>query len=438
MRTAALTDGARLTMLSKLRSNALLTGSAVYLASNILFAAIPLALLPVLTRYLTPAEYGEVGMFQTLLGALSAVVGLNVVGAAGRKYYDRHVDRKELREFIGACLQILAASALVVLVLAFFWREPLGTHLGLGEQWVLWAVFVAAATVVVNLRLGQWQVEKKAGRYGAMQVSQSVANLLLSIVFVVMLHQGADGRLAAQAWTAGAFLLLALWLLRHDGLLAVTPWNRAHVAEALRFGVPLVPHVAGIFLLSAVDRIVINGQLGLQEVGVYIVAAQLAAGLTMIFDAANKAYVPWLFERLKHDDAGEKRQIVRVTYWSFALCLLPALALWLLGPWIVRILAGPAYAEASAVIGWLALGQAFGGMYLLVANYIFFSKRTGLLSGVSLLSGAVNLALLVCLLQPLGLQGAGIAFAAAMGLRFLLTWRVAHLRHPMPWLRLRT
>lgn len=73
-----------------------MSGSAVYLFSNILNAAIPFALLPILTRYLSPAEYGEVAMFNTLLGALGAFVGLNVVGAAGRKYFDCPHGKDEL------------------------------------------------------------------------------------------------------------------------------------------------------------------------------------------------------------------------------------------------------------------------------------------------------------------------------------------------------
>jgi hypothetical protein len=51
------------------------SGSAIYLVSNICNAAIPFLLLPILTRWLGTTAYGQVAMFQTLLGALAAVVG---------------------------------------------------------------------------------------------------------------------------------------------------------------------------------------------------------------------------------------------------------------------------------------------------------------------------------------------------------------------------
>ena len=420
-------------MLAKLRSNSFLSGSSVYLFSNILNAAIPFALLPILTRYLTPAEYGEVAMFQTLLGALGAFVGLSVAGAAGRKYYDSDLGEQDLGRFIGACLQVLLVTASMVFMVMFIFKAQFSTWLGLDTTWILLAVMSTAAAVIVQLRLGQWQVRKKAMKYGALQISRSLMNMALSLLLVVLLLQGADGRISGQILAAASFALLALWLLKRDGLLWFFSWSPAYLKEVLRFGVPLIPHIGGIFLLTSVDRFVINSELGLTETGIYMVAVQLAAGVSLIFDAINKAYVPWLYERLKRDRLEEKQQIVRFTYAWFCIIALGAFLAFIVGPWFVTAVAGPEYRRAGEVIGWLALGQAFGGMYLMVTNYIFYSKRTGLLSLATIASGLLNIVLLLVLIRALGLEGAAIAFSIAMAVRFLLTWWVAQKRHPMPW-----
>ena len=426
-----------LLVLSKLKANSLLSGSAVYLVSNILNAAIPFALLPVLTHYLSPGEYGEVAMFQALLGALGAFVGLSVAGAAGRKHYDEHLGEGELRHFVAACLQILLASGGLAFVLVFAFKEQLGAWLGLKTEWILWAVFVAAASVVVQLRLVQWQVRKEARRYGALQISQSALNMLLSLLLVVLLREGSGGRISAQVWTAGIFAVLGLVLLQRDGLLSFLAWRPAYLEEIVKSRVPLIPHIAGVFLLTSVDRFVINAELGLAEAGIYMVAVQLAGAIGLVFDAINKAYVPWLFERLKRNVCDEKRQIVRYTYAWFIVILLGACLVFLIGPWLVTYVAGEKFAQAGEFIGWLALGQAFGGMYLMVTNYAIYSKRTGLLSLATISSGLINVALLVVLIRLLGLKGAAIAFSISMAIRFLLTWWVAQHRHPMPWFNLK-
>jgi len=425
-------------VLKKLKANSLLSGSAVYLISNILNAAIPFALLPVLTRYLSPAEYGGVAMFQTLVGALPGFVGLSVVGAAGRKYYDDHLGENELKHFNAACLQILLASGIIAFAALFVFRVQFAGWLGLQCQWILWAVFVSAVSVIVQLRLVQWQVRNEPRFYGAMQISQSALNMLLSLLLVVLLLQGADGRIAAQVWATGIFGLLALVLLKRDDLLSFFVWKPGYLVEALKFGIPLIPHMGGIFLLVSVDRFIINAELGLADAGIYMVAAQLAGAMGLIFDSINSAYVPWLFERLKRDLPDEKRQIVRYTYAWFGLVLLGAAFAFVIGPWLVIVIAGQKYAQAGEVIGWLALGQAFGGMYLMVTNFAFYSKRTGLLALATVTSGLVNVVLLVVLIRLLGLRGAAIAFSIAMAIRFLLTWWVAQRRHPMPWFHMKS
>jgi len=420
-------------MLKSVRGNTLLAGSAVYLLSNILNAIIPFALLPVLTRYLSPEEYGQVAMFQTLLGMLIAFIGLSMAGAAGRKFYDGHLGKDDLAEFIGACLQILLITSFMSLIVLVVFNKHLSEWLGLDSKWILLAVLVTAANVVIQLRLGQWQVRKQAFKYGVLQISRSLLDFVLSLGLVVVLLQGAEGRISAQIVAAGIFAMVALWLLKRGNLLKFFSWRPDYIREALRFGVPLIPHVGGAFLLVSVDRFVINSELGLAQTGIYMVAVQFAAALSLLFDAVNKAYVPWLFERLKRDQEHEKRQIVRYTYGWYVLILCGAALAFIVGPWLVTFVAGEGYARAGDVIGWLALGHVFGGMYLMVTNYIFYSKRTGLLSLVTIVSGLINVALLFVLVSRYGLEGAAYSFSIAMATRFLLTWLVAQKRHPMPW-----
>lgn len=421
-------------MFGRLRRSRAISGSAIYLLSNILNAIIPFAMMPILTRYLAPAEYGEVAMFQTLVTVFSAIAGLNAVGSAGRKYYDGGLAKDDLADFMGVCTQILLVSSLFLLGAMAIFADGLGAWIGVAGKWVLVAVPVSAALVFAQIRLGQWQVRKEARRYGAFQVSRSILNMLLSILLVVLLHKGADGRIVAQVWTAGVFALFAVASLKRERLLNLFVWRPAYLKEALRFGVPLIPHSLGLLLLASVDRFVITDQLGLASVGIYMVAVQVAAAIGLVLDAVNKAYVPWLYERLKRDREDEKLQIVRYTYAWYGIVVLAVALAFLLGPWVIKVVAAPKYAEAGQVIGWLALGQALGGLYTFVAAYSHYAKRTGILSVVTIVTGAGNIALLFLLIPRWGLEGAAIAYCAAMGARFLLTWWVAQHHYPMPWL----
>lgn len=411
----------------------LLSGSLVYLLANLASAALPFALLPVLTRYLGPTQYGVVAMFQALVAGLGAVVGFGVIAAIGRKNYDAEISPDGLRDFIGTCLQITLFSGLLAVLGVAMLHAELGEWLGLDYQAMLLAVIVSTASVLVQVRLTQWQVKGEAMRYAFLQTGQSALAVALSLLAVVALAKGAEGRIVAIAVSICLSALFAAWLLHRDGLLRIRVWNADHARQALAFGLPLMPHTLGGFLLFSADRVVINANLGLSDAGVYAVAAQLISVMSMVFGAVNNAYVPWLFERLKADVPAEKRQIVRYTYAWFGMIILSVGIAFVVGPSIVVLIAGEQFAAAGDVLGWLALSQAFVGMYLMVTNYIFYSKKTVYLSFATLFSGLINLVLLPIMVVSFGIKGAAGAACIANGLQFLVTWWLASRLHPMPW-----
>ena len=159
-------------------------GARIYLVSNILISIIPFILLPILTRYLSPAEYGKVAMFQTSIGALGAFVGIVFLGAANRKYYDKSLDKNDLADFIGSCVQLMLFCSLVTFLIVSTFKNELSEWLSLEPYYVVFAVLVASAGALINLRLGQWQVQNKAIKFGALQISQSILNMFLSLLFV--------------------------------------------------------------------------------------------------------------------------------------------------------------------------------------------------------------------------------------------------------------
>lgn len=396
---------------------------------------VPFLLLPLLTRYLAPEEYGMVSIFQALTTGLLAFVGLNTVGAAVRQYYDVE-SMVQLASYVGGCFKILAVSTAAVLV-GMLVLQGLAVDLsGLSLDWLFLSVLASAGLFAVNMRLGLWQVQGQALAFGSLQVSLGVLNAVITLILVVPLGMGADGRMTAILLAPVLLGVVSIALLRRDGLIALGK-TRSEMKDALAFGVPLAPHVLGLFLLSAGDRFVINSILGAESVGIYMVAMQISLGIGLVFDAFNKAFVPWLFTRLKKDELALRQQIVVVTYGCFGAAFLLAGLVVLAGPILVYVLAGKDYHSALDYLGILALGQAFQGLYLMVTNYAFYAKKTGLLSSVTMLSGVLGIALLWLVVPVWGLQGAAMAYLATMATRFFLTWGLAQYCHPMPWFSFR-
>src|SRR4029453_4673531 len=93
------------------------TGAA-YTASSVIAKLIAVALLPVYTRYLTPADYGAAEVLLTTVVALSIFVRLGIIEALLRFYYiydDRRERDEVARTPVAFLLLASAAGALIAI-----------------------------------------------------------------------------------------------------------------------------------------------------------------------------------------------------------------------------------------------------------------------------------------------------------------------------------
>lgn len=410
----------------------LLGSVAIYMGANVIAAGVPLLLMPILTRVLSQEDYGRVGMFSVAVVAFGAVAGLSVYGATGIRYFER--EELNFPNYVTSCLAILGMSSAVLLLLVMLFQSELEQVTHLPVSWLLVAVLVAMAQFVLQVRLGIWQSAKQPLRFGALRVSQSVVDALSTILLVVGLGLAWQGRMGGIALAAVGVASIALTSLARGGLIG-RQVNRDYVANALRYGLPLVPHVLGGMLLSMADRVMISSMLGVAETGVYFVSVQIGLAISLVTESVNRAYAPWLIEALRTKDNRRDANAVRVTYAYCAILLLGALVVGWLAPVVLPFLAGKDFQAAAPIVGVTALGFAFGGMYLMVTNYLFYAGRTGRLAFVTVACGLLNIGLSYLLLPINGPIGAAQAFAISQLALFLFTWAAAQSARPMPWLR---
>lgn len=402
--------------------------AAIYTAANVANSAIPFLLLPILTRVLTPGEYGLVALFMTLTTAFTAFAGLSVHGAVNVRYFDASIDHPR---YVGTALAVLGASSVLLLVVVLLAAPWLSSWTHLSSLWLALAVCVAAAQFVNQLRLTMWQVRGDAFRYGVFQVGQTAVNLTLSLLLIA-LGMGWQGRGAGYVVAIVAFAAIGLATLQRSSKIT-WQFDRAYANDALRFGVPLIPHVVGTLFIASSDRLMVARLMSVHDAGIYAAAMQVGLVIAMLADAVVKALGPWLYANLAHADEATKRKLVRATYAFFVAISLTAISFGLVAPRLL-LLVGEEFRASESVVLYIALGGAFAGMYLMVVNYIFFARRNGFLSAASLAVGVFNLMASYLLVGRNGAVGAAQAYAASQGLLFLLVWFIAAKAHPMPWL----
>src|SRR5919198_3457432 len=392
----------------------LAASGAAYQASSLVAAVLAVFTLPLYTRYLTRPELGYAETLLTSIILASILLRFGIGEAFVRFYFDDDDERRRrhlARTVTGFVLLLTTVTGLVALVFAgaisqalLNTRDATLVAFGLLGMWAFTNLEVAYALL---------RVDERRRAYLAASVSNVVLTVGLTVTLVVGFGEGARGYVLGN-YAASTIVLVGLWVLALRDRLGI-PGPRAVRAWSLRpllaFGGPTVPADAAVFALNVVDRAYLLRADSPSAAGLYSVSVKLATVVIVAVRGFQAAWPPLAYSI--SDDREAKRLYASVTT-LYALCTgLVVAALVLLGRWVVRLLAAPAYFGAHEALPWVGLGWALYGLFLVFVTIAGRAKVTTRMFPAALAGLAVNVAVLVALVGPLGNEAAGIALCAA-------------------------
>lgn len=404
---------------------------SVFLFANVLNAAIPFLLLPVLTRALTPEDYGIVSMFTVFLSFTNTFVGLSVHGAINVQYFK--LESKRFAEYVTGCLILLIASAMLVYLVVLVFGDAFEAPLGLPHKWMLIAVTTSFFQFLITIRLSIWVVTGSAIKYGALQVSQTFVNATLSLGLIFIVGLFWEGRVIGQSVAILLFGLVAIFSVARSGYVVNSKNISADIKNALMFGLPLIPHVVGGFVMTSTDRVIISSRMDVSAVGIYMVGLQLGQAMALLADSFNKVYAPWVMGNLS-DERLDKLVLVKKSYLAMILFLLIGVVWGGAAIVILPFLVGDKFESAKSIIMYMCLGHSITALYYIVTNYIFYAEKTRVLALITFFSASLNVPLTYYLVSHFGIEGAAIAFLIVQIVFFSSTWLLSNKVYPMPWL----
>lgn len=386
-----------------------------------------LFLLPLYTRAITPAEYGVLGLLTSLAMAAQLLLAFGLEAYVTRSYFHFAGDPIKQQRLFDSVWRFLVvvplaatiATSLIAWPLLGSSRTVTGAELFLAL--VSTGVFVAATALPLTLL----RVRQDLRGYIWMSGTSTLLVPLLTWLFVVPLDQGVIGWFVATSIANSVTLVVAF---------KVVPWNWGSrfswplVRTALAFSVPLLPHTMSHWVLQVADRLVLAGLVSAAELGIYTVAASLAAPTAMLMMAINQACQP----SYAHAGAtpGTEDRLAAIVVVQVAAVIVIAVAGAALGPPLVKVLTTAEYSEAAPLVPWIVLGYAFLGLYYVpISGAILGAGRRTFAWIATVVAGASNILIIVLTVPTHGVQAAAIASAAGYFVLLVLIAVWAHSGH---------
>jgi len=414
-----------------LKNNKFIKNISIYISTDILNKMIPFLLLPILTRYLTPNEYGIIAMFFVVTSMLGIIMTIETNTAIGVFFFKK--SHRKLKIFIYNILVIISVLTSIVLVTSLIFSSILTELLALPTEWILIAIVVTFTQFLTTINIVLWQSEHNSIFVGVYNISQTIINLSLSLVLIIGLKMGWEGRLIAITFASIIFGGYSLALLFKRDYIEMK-FDKESIKEALSFGLPLLPHALSGWFRTGIDRIFLTTYISAAATGMYTVAFQIASILYVVAVALNKAFSPYLYKKLNDITTEEKIKLIRYSYGYFLLLLIGAFILSGISPFIVNYFLGSKFVEAQQYITFLSFSFAFQGMYLMVVNYVLYMKKTAFLSYVTITISIIHILLSYILITHYGLLGAAQATLITSILTFFSVWTLSCKVYQMPWL----
>jgi O-antigen/teichoic acid export membrane protein len=394
-------------------------------------------LIPLYTRYYTTEIYGVLSLL-ILTGSLAgAVFYLGISSALSRSYYD-YKDEADRKKVISTSLYLTLAGAFLQMALGFLLRERLSLLLFHSTQYATHVslVLVSSALSFTNalfyLLLRFERMSRQVIKLNLLALATG-ASLILWLLIVARI--GVMAPILGEMINQLLIFALLLYLTRKSFVLSYSP---KEVLLQLRYGIPTAIAGLALYLLTGLDRFLINEFGSLSDVGIYSLGLRIGMVIQVLFILPfAQIWAPMRMQYRDDHNAGELFKIA-LTYY-FLLGTLFAVSVALFSPELLGIIASrKEYVIAYKIVPIILMAQLVYGSINIIDIGIALSRKTKW--HAALFSAAVVLSLMlnILLIPRFGYKAAAWVVLITFASLALMVLLVSQRYHPVQyeWQRL--
>jgi O-antigen/teichoic acid export membrane protein len=389
--------------------------TSIYMLGTIAGKFASFLLLPVYTRFLTPANYGVLEMLSVTTELTGIIVALGLSSSMLR-YWSKYEDEAQKRKVISTTLgsTLLFAALGIGLALLF---NPLLAKAALGKEAAPYAFALLLSFVATFFEvslvppLDALRMQQLSGWFVGLSLARSIANMALTAYLVAIQKMGIYGSVWANVAIGGLSALLLLWYTakKAGGIKISWPLLR----EMLGYGLPFVPTALAMYALFAASRFFLRKYQGLEAVGLFALGYKISSLLQVMVTAPFNRVWSWQMFEVEKEPHPEITVGRVMTYYvaGGAGC---ALLLAALSPDLLRVMASNhRYWSAYQVVPLLTLGAIFYGAAWISGTGFYLKNKTLQRTYVVFITAGLNIILNILLVPRYGAQGAAGAGALA-------------------------
>jgi O-antigen/teichoic acid export membrane protein len=372
-------------------------------------------LLPILTIYLSPADYGIIAIIGLISSILNLVYNPGIVSATTRLYYDTDDEEEKKMLFGSAFIFFILFPALISIFLLLGGYRLFSSLFSEFDFYPYGYLAILLAFISQPQRL--WTqlltVQYKVPKIALVSAISIVLNIGISLLLVVGFKIGVVGRIAGMI--SAPLLVFAISVFTFKKYTSFS-FSWKVIMKLLGFGSPLIIAIWSYTLLQMTSKYMLENMLGLNSVGLYDVALKISSVTLVLFLGLRQMWNPVFYENMKNRDFETIKRLISFIFVGFSL----ASAVIILFNKEVLLLLDEPFRKAGSIIPIIAVGNFFMGLLNVSNSYLGWKKNFKMISFIAAISLTVNIIMNFYLIPSMGLSGAAIATSVSFFLYFLL------------------
>jgi len=259
-------------------------------------------LLPFYTNLISTEEYGVYSLIYSFI-ALTNVFFIHGMDTAFMRFFIPEKDETKRKQILNTVYTSLLSSTFlfvlgIYLVLPLFSQPVLS--IPPNSTMLLYLAIIILFDALSFLPIAYYRAVNKPFNFVIIVFAEVVVNLSLNIYFVAFKNMGLSGILLSNAISSSIkFLFSSPVLLRQFRF----NWDIKIWKDILKYGLPTVPAVFFLILISVSDRFLLKHFLGAGEVGLYASGYKIGVVMALLITAFRFAWQPFYLSKSEDPEA---------------------------------------------------------------------------------------------------------------------------------------
>lgn len=366
---------------------------------------IAVLILPLFSRYLTPADFGVASIITLSTALISSLADLGLSVSTYRFYYDEK-DKSKLR-LISTAQIFTTLVTILMAAIAIIFSQSLSQVFFKTSEYSYIIILAFLSIPLSNLivaPLNRLKLENKAKIYANIQIIKAVTDIIFKVILIIFLKRGLAGLFEGQIINASIYAAIFLiYTFRTTGF----GFSYSFLKKMLCFGLPFAFSPIFFWVLNWVDRLILSRLTNMTEVGLYTLGYNIGMAIMLPVGAFTTAWPAFYMSVVKDKQLKRFFSLV-LTYFSLIIGYFILLIIIFSRDYFYFFMP-PEFHSAYTVVPFIAFSYLFLGYYSIMITGTYLKRKTFYIFMTEITAMMINLGLLFLLVPSWGRIGAAWA-----------------------------